>query len=182
MFDISWAYFPRLPFISGDEWSYLFGDSNRRYGLNSCFAVGAPSVFLAGIVSFASCDLQSKMNNESHTQAVDAKRGAMNELTSRRLQMNGSHRLLLGMGAVLVFLAGFGFHKSLAQPQKNNDWVVEQVNLPPDIHPETLSRTTRSKETDFTDAEDKQIFNKINNAAGSKQLVSRWLGPTGIRL
>jgi hypothetical protein len=144
-------------------------------------AVGA-SVFLAGIVSFATVsDFPNKMSNESHPQAVDAKRG--HERTNfEGVQMNGSHRLFLGIGAVLVFLAGFGFHKSLAQPQKNNDWVAEQVNLPSDIHPETLSRTTRSKESDFTDEEDKQIFSRINNAAGSKQLVSRWLGPTGIRL
>ena len=97
--------------------------------------------------------------------------------------MKVSHRLLLGIGVALVFLAGIGFHKAVAQPQKNNDdWVAEQVSLPPDIHPETLSRATRSRESDFTNEEEKQIFDKINNAAGSKQLVSRWLGPTGIRL
>ena len=62
------------------------------------------------------------------------------------------------------------------------EWAARQAKLPSDVDPSTLCRVARTKESDFTGDEEKQIFNKINNEAGSKQLVSRWLGPTGIRL
>jgi hypothetical protein len=98
--------------------------------------------------------------------------------------MKASRQLLLVAGAVLVFLAGIGFHKmALAQPQQGSDWVAEQAGkLPPDIHPETLSRAARPKESDFTNPEDKKIFDSVNNRPGSKQLFAKWLGPTGTRL
>jgi len=66
--------------------------------------------------------------------------------------------------------------------QTEAQWAKEQANLPPGIFPETLCRIPRVKESDFTTDEDKEAFDKVNNAPGSKQLVSRWLGPTGMRL
>jgi len=66
--------------------------------------------------------------------------------------------------------------------QTEAQWAKGQAVLPPGIFPETLCRIPRVKESDFTTDEDKQAFDKVNNAPGSKQLVSRWLGPTGMRL
>ena len=98
--------------------------------------------------------------------------------------MKASRRLLLMFGTAVIFLAGIGFQKlTLAQPQQGSDWVAEQAGkLPPDIHPETLSRAARPKESDFTSAEDKEVFDRENNRPGSKQLFAKWLGPTGTRL
>ncbi len=62
------------------------------------------------------------------------------------------------------------------------EWAAREAKLPPDVDPTTLCRVPRTKESDFTKDEEKQAFDKINNESGSKQLVSRWLGPTGIRL
>lgn len=66
--------------------------------------------------------------------------------------------------------------------ESESEWAAEQATLPADVLPETLCRVPRAKESDFTSEEDKQAFAKVNNAPGSKQLVSRWLGPTGMRL
>jgi len=66
--------------------------------------------------------------------------------------------------------------------QTEIQWAKGQAILPPSIFPETLCRIPRVKESDFTTDEDKEAFDKVNNAPGSKQLVSRWLGPTGMRL
>src|ERR1700674_3890631 len=97
--------------------------------------------------------------------------------------MKAVYRWLLGTALMaLAFLAGVGFRNASAQQRQIPDWVAQQVNLPPDIHPETLSRVMRMKATDFTDEEEKRIFIKVNDHPGSKQLVSKWLGPTGIRL
>ena len=96
--------------------------------------------------------------------------------------MKTSRGFLLFFGAALVFLAGIGFHKTVAQQQKSdNAWVAEQVNLPPDIHPETLSRATRIKREDFTTDEERQAYDRVMGLM-PKQSVARWLGPTGTRL
>ena len=76
--------------------------------------------------------------------------------------MSASRRLLWGMGLALVFLAGVGFEKAFAQPQQKLDWMQEEATLPPDIHPETLSRMPRSKESDFTNDDDKAAFARAN--------------------
>jgi 4-carboxymuconolactone decarboxylase len=53
--------------------------------------------------------------------------------------------------------------------------------LPPDVHPETLSRMPRAKREDFSTEEEKLAFDRMMSRS-PKQLVSRWLGPTGTRL
>jgi len=99
------------------------------------------------------------------------------------MRMRRWQGLLITAGTALAFVGGIAFHKVvLAQPVEGSDWVAEQFKLSPDIHPETLSRAVRPKESDFTDPEEKKIFDRVNNRAGSKQLFARWLGPTGTRL
>src|SRR3974390_2474346 len=98
--------------------------------------------------------------------------------------MKKRHELLLMTGVVLLFWAAFGFFRVVrAQPQQGSEWVTAQAaKLSPDIHPETLSRATRPKESDFTTTAEKKVFHDLNDRPGSKQLVSKWLGPTGTRL
>jgi hypothetical protein len=97
--------------------------------------------------------------------------------------MSVSRRLLWGMGLALVFLAGVGFEKAFAQPQQKLDWMQAEATLPPDVHPETLSRMPRSKESDFTNDDDKAAFARANRRGnGNAETVQRWLGPTETRM
>jgi hypothetical protein len=96
--------------------------------------------------------------------------------------MKGSRRLLWGMGLALVFLAGISFEKAFAQPQQK-DWLQEEATLPPDVHPETLSRMPRSKESDFTNDDDKAAFARANRRGNTDSAtIQRWLGPTETRM
>ncbi len=97
--------------------------------------------------------------------------------------MKTSRGVFVMAGAALVVILGIGFHNlASAQPGEGSNWVAQQTKLPADIHPETLSRAIRPKESDFTDPQQKKVFDEVNNRPGSKQLFARWLGPTGTRL
>ena len=60
-------------------------------------------------------------------------------------------------------------------------WLAEQAKLPPDVHPDTLSRMPRPQQSDFTNDKDKVAFNKIMSGSDSLSKM-RWLGPMGTRL
>lgn len=97
--------------------------------------------------------------------------------------MKASLRLLPGMGVALLLLSGIGIYKVSAQQTKypKLGWMDEEAKAPPDVHPETLSRMARSKESDFTSDEDKQAFQRALRRNDSDS-VQRWLGPTGTRM
>src|ERR1700676_4057110 len=96
--------------------------------------------------------------------------------------MRGSRRLLLGIGMALAVLAGIGFHKvALAQSKQAPQWMLDEAKLPADVHPDTLSRMPRPKESDYPTDEEKQIFNKVMHRNPTQSLM-RWLGPTGTRV
>lgn len=95
--------------------------------------------------------------------------------------MRASRPLLLGIAVVLAFLAGIGLQKSLAQEHPKLSWMDEEAQLPPDVHPDTLSRMTRSQESDFTNDEEKQAFLRAVRG-GNPDAVQRWLGPTATRM
>ena len=96
--------------------------------------------------------------------------------------MKASRRLLLAVGTALVVLAGISFHKvALAQSQQTPQWMLDEAKLPPDIHPDTLSRMPRPKESDYATDEEKQLFNRAMHRNPTQSLM-RWLGPTGTRV
>jgi 4-carboxymuconolactone decarboxylase len=78
-----------------------------------------------------------------------------------------------------AFLGGIGSRNVLAQQSSGAGQNAEK--LPPDIHPETLSRMPRPKREDFTTEDDRKAFDRVYSLS-PKQSVSKWLGPTGTRL
>jgi 4-carboxymuconolactone decarboxylase len=78
-----------------------------------------------------------------------------------------------------TFLGGYGFQSALAQSSSGATPSAEK--LPPDVHPDTLSRMPRAKREDFTTDEERQAFDRVL-ILSPKQKTSRWLGETGTRL
>jgi hypothetical protein len=72
-----------------------------------------------------------------------------------------------------------GSNNAIAQQQSPTSQTDEK--LPPDVNPETLARVARPKESDFTNPEERQAFERAVGTS-PKQKTSRWLGETGIRL
>jgi hypothetical protein len=72
--------------------------------------------------------------------------------------------------------------RAIHNPPTQNKTVGQSLgNLPPDIHPETLSRLPRTKREDFTTEEELAAYDRVV-AYSTKQKTSTWLGPTGMRL
>ena len=59
--------------------------------------------------------------------------------------MNVLRRLALFLAMASVLLSGIISYKVLAQSQKLYKWMEEEAKLPPDVHPDTLSRMPRPK-------------------------------------
>jgi hypothetical protein len=96
--------------------------------------------------------------------------------------MKGMRRLLLGIAIVFSVLAVMGVHRvALAQSKQAPQWMLDEAKLPPDIHPDTLSRMPRPKESDYATDEEKQLFNRVMHRNPTQSLM-RWLGPTGTRV
>jgi hypothetical protein len=96
-----------------------------------------------------------------------------------RHSMKATALMVVGLMMVFAFLAVCNSGSVLAQQNPNSGQSAEK--LPPDIHPETLSRATRLKKDDFTTDEEKQAYEHVMGER-PKLSVSRWLGPTGTRL
>ena len=93
--------------------------------------------------------------------------------------MKATFLVVVGLMMAFAFLAISNSRSALAQ--QNSSVGQSAETLPPDIHPETLSRATRLKREDLTTDEEKQGYDRVMDLM-PKQSVSRWLGPTGTRL
>lgn len=80
-----------------------------------------------------------------------------------------------------MLAAGYGFRRMSAQTPSGTSFLSQQTKLPPDIHPDTLSRAEKVKRDDLTTEEEKQTFDRIVTFE-PKERTSTWLGPTGTRL
>ena len=65
-----------------------------------------------------------------------------------------------------------GSNNAIAQQQSPATQTDEK--LPPDVNPETLARVARPKESDFTNPEERQAFERVVGTS-PKQKTSRWL-------
>lgn len=82
-----------------------------------------------------------------------------------------------------AFLGGVGSGSALAQQSSGAAPSVEM--LPPDVHPDTLSRMTRVRREDFATDEEKQAFDRvvaISPEASKGNFFEGWLGPSGTRM
>jgi len=91
--------------------------------------------------------------------------------------------VVVWMSMVLAFLEGFSSGSTFAQ--QSSGAVPSAEKLPPDVHPDTLSRMPRAKREDFTTDEEKQAFDRviaISPQASKKNFFEGWLGPSGTRM
>jgi 4-carboxymuconolactone decarboxylase len=82
-----------------------------------------------------------------------------------------------------AFLGGFGSGSALAQQASGKAPSAEK--LPPDVHPDTLSRMSRVKREDFTTDEEKQAFDRVVALSPQdfkKNYFEGWLGPGQMRM
>jgi hypothetical protein len=89
--------------------------------------------------------------------------------------------VLVVVGLIMAFVSVVVSNSHLLLAQQNSRTGQSAESLPPDVHPETLSRATRVKREDFTTDEEKQAYDRVMGLM-PKQSVTRWLGPTGTRL
>src|SRR5262249_10263953 len=116
------------------------------------------------------------------TRQSSSRRGRIRspvDVNAGGIVMSKLRRLLSGLVLTLPLIVGYNFHVTAAKQASAPRQTVEK--LPPDIHPDTLSRAARSRREDFTTDDEKKAFDEVMNLS-PKQKVSRWLGETGTRL
>jgi hypothetical protein len=86
--------------------------------------------------------------------------------------------MVLSLMMFLAVMLGLDFRNSRAQSSSGEQ---SAAKLPPDVHPDTLSRMPRPKREDFTSEEDKQIFDRVVATQPSIKDKTGVLGPTGMR-
>jgi hypothetical protein len=82
-----------------------------------------------------------------------------------------------------AFLGGFGSGTFLAQESSGAGQSAEK--LPPDVHPETLSRMARARRGDLATEDEKQAFDRVlalSPTSNEWNVPGGWLGPAGIRM
>jgi hypothetical protein len=94
--------------------------------------------------------------------------------------MNAFPVVVLWMIMAFAFLDGSGSRSSLAQQRSGGTQSAEK--LPPDIHPESLSRMPRLKQNDFTTDKEKQAFGRLMILDPKQKALTGPLGPTGTRM
>jgi 4-carboxymuconolactone decarboxylase len=72
--------------------------------------------------------------------------------------MKALHGSALWMMMAMVFLAGYGFRSAFAQQKSGAGQRAEK--LPPDVHPESLSRMPWATRDEFTTEEDRAAFDR----------------------
>lgn len=88
------------------------------------------------------------------------------------------------MIAIFVLLAGYGSRLTSAQTQSNGNAGAipsAQNNLPPDIHPDTLSRMPRAHRDQFATDDEKQAFDRVAALSATVTATQGVMGPTGTR-
>ncbi len=87
--------------------------------------------------------------------------------------------------ALFVLLAGYGSRLAPAQTQSNGNAgatpSAQNVNLPPDVHPDTLSRMPRAHRDQFATDEEKQAFDRVAALSATVTATQGVMGPTGTR-
>ncbi len=89
--------------------------------------------------------------------------------------------MYIGLTLLLTISVEAGIATPAETANQDNSLLASAKNLPPDIHPDTLSRMPRVKREDLgTDAE-RLAYDRV--VMDSPRMKGRtWLGPTGTRL
>jgi len=93
--------------------------------------------------------------------------------------MKKSTAVVLCMAMFGALLVGFGARDLRAQ--EGSGASQSAVQLPPDVHPDTLSRMPRPHREDFATEEEKQTFDRVVATQPSIKDKNGVLGPTGMR-
>jgi len=87
--------------------------------------------------------------------------------------------IVLSITVAFAFLGGFGSRGALARQSPAEGQSVEK--LPPDIHPESLSRMPRTKRDELATDEEKAAFDRVAAMSPTVAATKGVLGPTGTR-
>lgn len=96
--------------------------------------------------------------------------------------MTAKNGVLFGLMVMTIGTWLVGCYASVLFGQTGLDPALSlTAKLPPDVHPDTLSRAVRTQKDDLTTDGEKEAFDRMSGVSPS-QPVSKWLGPTGTRL
>jgi hypothetical protein len=92
---------------------------------------------------------------------------------------------VMALWAIVAFAFLGGLGSSSAQAQEGSTAGRNAEKLPPDVHPDTLSRMPRVKREDFTTDEEKQAFDRVvalSPQEFQKNYFEGWSGPAQTRI